>query len=98
MAKRTQFEKWLYAAVREQNYLNTAIESDADAFVTADLKYHSYHDAVNKILLIDAGHYETEIVVMNFVQHKMKKFISVNSKIKVLKYTGSTNPVKFYKQ
>lgn len=78
--------------------LNTAIESDADAFVTADLKYHSYHDAVNKILLIDAGHYETEIVVMNFVQHKMKKFISVNSKIKVLKYTGTTNPVKFYKQ
>jgi len=78
--------------------IDIAIESGADAFVTADIKYHSYHDAINKILLIDAGHYETEIVVMNSVQHKMKKFISVNSRIQVLKYSGSTNPVKFYKQ
>lgn len=78
--------------------LNAAIERGADAFVTADIKYHAYHDAAGKILLIDAGHYETEIIVLNSVQQKMKKFISVNSKIKILKYSDSTNPVKFYKQ
>lgn len=78
--------------------LNVAIESGADAFVTADIKYHTYHDAAGKILLIDAGHYETEVIVLNAVQQKMKKFISVDSKIKILKYSGSTNPVKFYKQ
>ncbi|MBA4406941.1 Nif3-like dinuclear metal center hexameric protein [bacterium] len=77
--------------------IDAAIGSGADAFVTADLKYHAYQDAINKILMIDAGHYETEIVVLNSVQYKMKKFISADSKIKILKYTGSTSPVKFYK-
>lgn len=77
--------------------LNLAIQGGADAFVTADIKYHAYHEAVNKILLIDAGHYETEIVSLNSVQQKIKKFIPAVSKIKVLKYTGTTNPVKFYK-
>ena len=78
--------------------LKQAITSRADAFVTADVKYHAYHTAQKEILLIDAGHYETEIVVLNPVQQKMKKFISVDKKIKILKYSGSTNPVKFYKQ
>ncbi len=78
--------------------LNTAIAHKADAFVTADIKYHPFQDAAGKILLIDAGHYETEIHSLNAVQQKMKKFLSDDNKIKVLKYSGSTNPVKFYKQ
>ncbi|MCX6169228.1 MAG: Nif3-like dinuclear metal center hexameric protein [Ignavibacteriales bacterium] len=78
--------------------LPAAMSSGADAFVTADLKYHAYHTAQKNILLIDAGHYETEIVVLNSVQQKMKKFISSDKKIKILKYSGITNPVKFYKQ
>ena len=77
--------------------IEPAIGADADAFVTADIKYHSYQDATKKLLLIDAGHYETEIVVMNSVRQKMKKLIPGDSKIKILKYTGSTNPIKFYK-
>lgn len=77
--------------------IEPAIAADADAFVTADIKYHAFQDAAKKLLLIDAGHYETEIVVMNAVQHKLKKLIPSNSKIKILKYTGNTNPIKFYK-
>lgn len=76
--------------------IEQAIRSGADSFVTADIKYHSYHDAIGKILLIDAGHYETEIVSLNSVQQKIKKFLPAGSEIKILKYTGSTNPVKFY--
>lgn len=78
--------------------LNAAISNNADAFVTADIKYHPYQEAVGRILLIDAGHYETEIHSLNAVQQKMKKILSDNRRIKVLKYSGSTNPVKFYKQ
>lgn len=40
--------------------LKNAIASGSDAFVTADIKYHNFLDAENQILLIDAGHYETE--------------------------------------
>jgi dinuclear metal center protein, YbgI/SA1388 family len=32
----------------------------ADAFLTADIKYHDFFEADNKILLVDGGHFETE--------------------------------------
>jgi len=74
------------------------ISKKADAFVTADIKYHSFHDAIGKFLFIDAGHYETEIISLNAVRGKILKFIPASSKIKVFKYSGTTNPVKVYKQ
>jgi hypothetical protein len=40
--------------------LNEAITSGADAFITADLKYHTYFSAEKRILLADIGHYESE--------------------------------------
>jgi putative NIF3 family GTP cyclohydrolase 1 type 2 len=75
--------------------LDTAVSNKADAFITADIKYHTFDEALDKILLIDAGHYETEIFSLEEVQKRLKKFL-VNSKNKVYKYTGSTNPVKFF--
>ena len=47
--------------------LQEAIASGADAFVTADVHYHDYQDAAGKIVLIDAGHFETELPVVNAV-------------------------------
>lgn len=79
--------------------LNDAISKNADVFITADIKYHTFHDAKNKILLIDAGHYETEVVILKIVEEKIKKLIKEKKEnIKVYKYSSSTNPVKFYKQ
>jgi len=79
--------------------LEKAINSDADAFITADIKYHTFHDALGRILLIDAGHYETEISAVNLLKNKIDHYINVNnSTIKVYKYSKSTNPIKFYKQ
>jgi putative NIF3 family GTP cyclohydrolase 1 type 2 len=40
--------------------LRSALEQKADVFITADLKYHDFFIPDNKLLLIDAGHYETE--------------------------------------
>jgi dinuclear metal center YbgI/SA1388 family protein len=40
--------------------INDALSSGADAFVTSDLKYHQFFEAEGKMLLADAGHYETE--------------------------------------
>lgn len=47
--------------------LPDAIAAGADAFVTADVKYHEFFDADGKILLIDAGHYETEQYTPNLL-------------------------------
>ncbi len=77
--------------------LNAAIKNSADAFVTADVKYHVFQEGENKILFIDAGHYETEIHVLNVVKRKLESFIKNNKKsVKVYKFTGSTNPVKYF--
>ncbi|MGD8306408.1 MAG: Nif3-like dinuclear metal center hexameric protein, partial [Ignavibacteria bacterium] len=77
--------------------LNSVIASGADAFVTADIKYHTFQDAEDNILLIDAGHYETEVHVLEELNKRLKSFTRNKSDIKVFKYGGSTNPVNFYK-
>jgi len=41
--------------------LGDAIRSGADVFVTSDIKYHDFFNAGNIILLVDTGHYESEI-------------------------------------
>jgi putative NIF3 family GTP cyclohydrolase 1 type 2 len=77
--------------------LQEAISHRADAFVTADLKYHTFQDGENRILFIDAGHYETEIPALNVVKRKLESLININGEsVKVVKYSGSTNPVKFF--
>jgi dinuclear metal center YbgI/SA1388 family protein len=76
--------------------INTAISVGADAFITADIKYHTFHDAKDEILLVDAGHYETEIPIMNEVQKRLKDLVGTKNQIKVFKYSGTTNPVIFY--
>jgi len=76
--------------------VDEAIRQDADAFVTADLKYHTFQDAEGKILLIDAGHYETEVPILDEIISRLEKLFIENKKIKVLKFKGSTNPIVFY--
>jgi dinuclear metal center YbgI/SA1388 family protein len=74
--------------------LETAIKSKADAFVTADVKYHTFQDAEDEILLIDAGHYETEIHSLNAIKNRIEN--SLKDKVKVYKFSGTTNPIVFY--
>jgi hypothetical protein len=76
--------------------IDEAIKQNADAFITADLKYHTFQDAEGKILLIDAGHFETEVPVLDEIKSRLEKFLIENKKITVLKFKGSTNPIVFY--
>jgi len=76
--------------------VDEAIKQNADTFVTADLKYHTFQDAEGKILLIDAGHYETEVLILDEIKKRLESFLNENKKIKVLKFKGSTNPIVFY--
>ena len=40
--------------------INDAKCCGADAYITADLKYHDFFDADNEMFIVDAGHFETE--------------------------------------
>jgi len=53
--------------------LNNAIDNGADAFVTADYKYHQFFDAEGKILIADVGHYESEQFTMDLLLEKIQK-------------------------
>ena len=75
-------------------YLKDALKAGADAYITADIKYHTFQDAEENILLIDAGHYETEIFAMDELRERLTPLI--NKQIKIFNYTKTTNPVKFF--
>ena len=73
-----------------------AVRQNADAFVTADVKYHSFHEAADRIMLIDAGHYETERPVLESLAMKLKEaFARVGSSIPVHVARTSTNPIVY---
>ena len=77
--------------------LKEAIAKKADAFVTADIKYHAFHDANKNILLIDAGHYETEIHILPELKLRLAKFLrSNNEKSNVLLFGKTTSPINFF--
>lgn len=73
--------------------ISNALSADADAFVTADLKYHEFFDADNRLLLCDIGHYESEQfttdLLAEVLQQKFPNFA-------VLKSDQITNPVHYY--
>jgi dinuclear metal center YbgI/SA1388 family protein len=72
--------------------LNEAISQRADAFVTGDIKYHSYFEADDKILIVDCGHFETEKfsteILSDLIVKKFPKF--------AVRFSGTnTNPINY---
>jgi dinuclear metal center YbgI/SA1388 family protein len=70
-----------------------ALKAGADAFVTADLKYHEYFDAEGKLLLLDVGHYESERFTINL----MEEYLLARVPGIPIRRTGlTTNPVHYF--
>ncbi len=73
--------------------LSTAIEQQADVFITADVKYHEFFEANDKITMLDIGHYESEIATKQLIYDLlMQKFTNIAL---VLSKTN-TNPIITY--
>jgi dinuclear metal center YbgI/SA1388 family protein len=72
--------------------LKKAMQMGADAYVTADLKYHDYFDAEG-VLFCDIGHYESEISSLElFYEEITDKF--ANIAVRFCK--TNTNPIQYY--
>lgn len=70
-----------------------ALGAGADAYITADLKYHEFFDADGRLLLIDVGHYESEQYTIELLQG----FLAQNfPTFAVLKTEVKTNPVRYF--
>jgi putative NIF3 family GTP cyclohydrolase 1 type 2 len=77
--------------------LGRAITAGADAFVTADLSYHRFEEADGRILLVDAGHYETERpAIRPLVDFLAAECAKRARGIHVSASTSSRNPVQTY--
>lgn len=70
-------------------FLQNAIDQNADIFLTADIKYHSYFSTEGKILLADIGHFESEQftkeIFFEQLQKKLPKFATHFSQVKTNK-------------
>jgi len=55
--------------------LNQAIQAGAQAYITADVKYHDFQAASGRILLIDAGHFETEIFALSALKSLVSEIL-----------------------
>ena len=72
--------------------IGDAIRAEADAFVTADMKYHDFYKAEDKLMILDIGHYESEQYTKNllaeYLSEKFPNFAILLSEV-------HTNPVKY---
>jgi dinuclear metal center YbgI/SA1388 family protein len=73
--------------------LKEAIAAGADAFVTADFKYHEFFDADEKLLIADIGHFESEQftsdLLIDIIQEKFPNFA-----IRLTEH--NTNPINYF--
>ncbi|MGB5700347.1 Nif3-like dinuclear metal center hexameric protein [Muriicola sp.] len=65
----------------------------ADIFVTADIKYHQFFEAENKMIIADIGHYESEQYTKNLLVDYLTKKIP---NFAVALSESITNPIKYF--
>jgi putative NIF3 family GTP cyclohydrolase 1 type 2 len=72
--------------------IDAAKKAGADAFISADFKYHDFFKAENTILLADIGHYESEQFTKDLLHSFLKKKIT---NFAVLLSQTNTNPISY---
>lgn len=74
-------------------FIRNALNVKADAYVTADIKYHQFAEADNRLMIADIGHYESEALTkqlfLDILKEKIHKFAPCLT-------TECSNPIKYY--
>jgi len=74
-------------------FIQHAIKSGSQVFVTADIKYHQFFEAAGNILLADIGHYESEQYTIEiFYEILTKNFPNIAVRFSKI----NTNPINYY--
>ncbi len=72
--------------------LSSAIAQGADAFVSADFKYHEFFDAEGKIMVADIGHYESEQFTKDLLAEVLKEKFTTFA---IIFSKTVTNPISY---
>ena len=73
--------------------ITSALSAAADAFVTADLKYHEFFQPDGRLLLCDIGHYESEQFTISLLNELLRQKFPTFA---ILKTETNTNPLHYY--
>jgi dinuclear metal center YbgI/SA1388 family protein len=78
------------------SYVQTALHSGADVLVTGDLTHHTFLDYQAELLLVDAGHFDTEKLFIPLCVEELEKMsFQDKQKIDILSARTNTNPIRF---
>jgi dinuclear metal center YbgI/SA1388 family protein len=73
--------------------ISNALAAGADFYITADVKYHEFFDANDRMVIADVGHFESEQYTVDLLfevlLEKFRNFAVLKSEIK-------TNPIHYY--
>ena len=73
--------------------ISKALHAKTDIFISADIKYHEFFDADNRMVIADIGHFESEQYTVDLLHDiLLEKFPT----FAVLKTAVNTNPVFYY--
>ncbi|RYZ28926.1 MAG: Nif3-like dinuclear metal center hexameric protein [Chitinophagaceae bacterium] len=73
--------------------IKKALNSGADMYISADIKYHEFFDAEGRMVIADIGHYESEQFTVDLLCDLLvEKFPT----FAVLKTGVNTNPVQYF--
>ncbi len=80
--------------------IEQAINSGADIYITADLKYHDFYRAEGKLILADIGHYESEQftkdLLVEYLTKKITNFAPALPKSRIILAKNNTNPINYF--
>lgn len=78
------------------SFYDNAVQAGADVFITADVRYHGFHSANDQIPVIDPGHFETEIFVVDGIAKLVRTTVErAGLAISVHPLHETTNPVRY---
>lgn len=94
----SQIKKVALCSGSGASLLNIAVRTGADVLVTGDVKYHDARDAeALGIALIDAGHFHTEIIMVDDVSSRLKLMLKAAGyeECEVVPSSVESDPFKF---
>jgi len=77
------------------SFYDQAVACGAEAFITADVRYHGFHAANDRIPVLDPGHAESEALVCEGMASLLERTVTaLGARVRVLPLTEPTNPVR----
>ncbi len=95
IGKSNSIERIAIIAGSGTSFISNALAAKVDAFITADVSYHTFHLAKGSMMIIDPGHYEMEQFVREGITNLLIK--EFNREVDFFISKSYTNPVCYYK-